>query len=88
MHTLLSLRERLPYVLPIVSAFIVVLTLPPFNLWSLILIALVPLYFFIFQEENVHKVFAGALFFGLIFSGYIFSITLFSFTWIPEAHLF
>ncbi|MDO8593532.1 MAG: hypothetical protein Q7R59_01375, partial [bacterium] len=47
-----------------------------------------PLYFFIFQEENVHKVFAGALFFGLIFSGYIFSITLFSFTWIPEAHLF
>ena len=88
MPKLLSLYERFPYVLPIASALLLVVTLPPFNLWPFILIALVPIYLFIFQERDIYRIFTGVLFFGLIFSGYLSYITLFSFNWIPEAHLF
>lgn len=80
--------ERFPYALPIISALLLVITLPPFNLWPLILVALVPMYLFIYREKDTYKIFTGVLFFGLIFSGYLSYITLFSFTWIPEAHLF
>lgn len=88
MHRLISFYERFPYSLPVVSALALVVTLPPFDLWPLILIALVPMYFFIFQEKDVYRIFTGVLFFGLIFSGYLSYITLFSFNWIPQAHLF
>ncbi len=83
-----SLYERFPYILPVGSALILIVTLPPFNLWLLVFVALVPMYLFTFQEQNIHRVFAGALFLGLLFSGYLFFITLSSFSWIPEAHLF
>lgn len=88
MPTLLRIYERFPYLLPIISALGLVVTLPPFNLWPIVLIALVPLYLFIIQEKDTFRIFTGVLFFGLIFSGYLSYITLFSFTWIPEAHLF
>lgn len=88
MPRLVSLYERFPYALPIVSALALVITLPPFNLWPLILVALVPLYLFIIHEKKVLVVFVGVLFFGFIFSGYLSYLTVFSFAWIPETHLF
>lgn len=88
MPTLLRTYERFPYLFPIVSALALVLTLPPFNFWPIILIALVPLYLFIIHERDIFRIFTGVLFFALLFSGYLSHITLFSFTWIPEAHLF
>ncbi|MCX6788041.1 MAG: hypothetical protein NT108_02685 [Candidatus Kaiserbacteria bacterium] len=88
MSKLLATYERFPYALPILSALALVLTLPPFNFWPIILAALVPLYLFIYREKDMYRIFTGVLFFGLIFSGYLSYITLFSFTWIPEAHLF
>ncbi|TSC70345.1 MAG: apolipoprotein N-acyltransferase [Parcubacteria group bacterium Gr01-1014_49] len=81
-------NERFPYALPVLSALLLVITLPPFNLWPFVLVALVPLYLFILREKSLFKISAGALFLGLIFSGYIFSITLAGFNWIPQAHLF
>lgn len=83
-----QLYGRFPYTLPIVSALALVVTLPPFDLWPLILVALIPLYLFVYQEKDIYRIFTGVLFFGLIFSGYLSYITLFSFNWIPEAHLF
>ena len=88
MHKLLSLHERFPYILPIISPLVVIITLPPFNLWPLILVALVPVYLFIFQEKNIHRVFIGVLFPGLILGGYLYFIIFSGFIWIPEAYLF
>ena len=88
MPKLLFLYERFPYALPIISALLLVVTLPPFDLWPLILVALVPMYLFIYQEKDIYRIFTGVLFLGLIFSGYLSYVTLFSFNWIPEAHLF
>lgn len=88
MPKLLLLYERFPYALPILSALLLVVTLPPFDLWPLILVALVPMYLFIYQERDIYRIFTGVLFLGLIFSGYLSYVTLFSFNWIPEAHLF
>lgn len=84
----LSLHDRFLYALPVLSAILLVVTLPPFNLWPVVLLALVPLYLFILNEKSIFRIAAGALFLGLIFSGYIFSITLAGFNWIPQAHLF
>ncbi|MFC1732235.1 apolipoprotein N-acyltransferase [candidate division KSB1 bacterium] len=83
-----ELNQRAPYFLPIVSALALVLTLPPFNLWPIVFVALIPLYIFIFTEERFSHVFFGGIFFGLIFSSYLSLTTLSGFTWIPEAHLF
>lgn len=80
--------ERYPYSLPIISGLMLVVTLPPFNLWPLVCIALVPMYFFIYREKDWVRIFIGVLFAGLIFSGYLTYLTLFSFNWIPQAHLF
>lgn len=88
MPALTQLYARYPYSLPILSALALVLTLPPFDFWPLVLIALVPLYLFIYRESDTIRIFTGVLFFGLIFSGYLTYVTLFSFTWIPQAHLF
>ena len=85
---LLSLHERSSYLFPVVSAFALLITLPPFNLWPLILVALVPLYIFVYQEKNRRRVFFGGLFFGLIFSGSLSFMVFSSFSWIPEAYLF
>lgn len=83
-----SLYQRFPYFLPVFSGLLLVLISPPFNLWLLVPVVFVPLYFFILQEDNLQRIFVGVLFLGLIFSGYIFSITLAGFDWIPQAHLF
>lgn len=80
--------EHVPYALPILSALTLVVTLPPFGLWPLVCVGLIPLYFFIFKEKDLYRIFTGVFFFGLIFSGYLSYITLFNFTWIPQAHLF
>src|SRR3989344_8352969 len=88
MHKLLLLNKRFPYFLPIASAFALLIALPPFNLWPFILVALVPIYIFIFQGKNVHKIFSGVLFWVLIFSGSLSFMLFSSFTWIPEAYLF
>lgn len=88
MHTLFSLHERSSYLFPVVSAFALLITLPPFNLWLLILVALVPVYIFIFREKNTRRFFTGNLSFGLIFSGFLSFMIFSSFTWIPEAYLF
>lgn len=79
---------RQPYILPIISAILLILTFPPFNFWYLIFIALVPFYFFLIRESRVLKIFIGGAILGLIFSGYIAYLTIYGFTWIPEAHLF
>lgn len=85
---LLRYNFHTPYLLPIVSALVLVLTLPPFNFWPLVFVALIPLYIFTFTETRLSYVFFGGIFFGLIYSSYISLVTLSSFTWLPEAHLF
>ena len=88
MHRILSLHGQPSYLFPIISAFAVLVTLPPFNLWPLIFVALVPMYVFIFQEKNIRRFFTGTLFFGLVFSGFLSFMVFSGFTWIPEAYLF
>ena len=88
MTNILSLNKRFPYLSPVISALVLVLTLPPFNFWPIVFFALIPMYIFIFTENSFFKVFIGGILFGLIFSSYLSFLTLLSFTWIPEAHLF
>ena len=88
MHRILSLHGQPSYLFPIISAFAVLITLPPFNLWPLIFVALVPMYIFNQREENTRRVLVGGLFFGLIFSGFLSFMVFSSFIWIPEAYLF
>ena len=85
---LLSLHERSSYLSPVISAFALLVALPPFNLWLFILVALVPLYIFIFQEKDNRRFFVGILLFRFIFSGFLSFMVFSSFIWIPEAYLF
>ena len=85
---LTQLKERIPYFLPIASALTLVLTLPPFNLWPIVFVALIPFYIFIFSEKQFSNIFFGGIFFGLIFSSYLSVATLSGFKWIPDAYLF
>lgn len=76
------------WVLPCLSACLLILALPPIT-WSwLVLVALVPLYVFTARAERVAEVVLGYVAFGFIFSGYITYVVLAGFTWLEAARLF
>lgn len=76
--------------LPIVSAILVIGTLPPLNFWFLGFLALAPLYIFvsITVRTSWKKVAWGGFIFGVLFSAFLMTLTILQFHWIEGAHLF
>ena len=54
--------------LPILSGALLYASFPPFSLWPLVFIALVPLLLFLAREEKFWRLFAGSFLFIFIFS--------------------
>lgn len=77
-------------VLPVVSAMLVIGTLPPINFWVLGFISIAPIYLFI--KINMHsswqRISLGGFIFSFIFSTFLMSQTVLQFHWIKEAYLF
>ena len=60
-------------ILPILSGLLLFLSYPPQNLWFLVFLALVPLFWFLFSEKTSDKqAFWGSLISGFIFIGGLF----------------
>lgn len=76
--------------LPVISAILVIGTLPPLNFWFLGFFALAPLYIFvsITVRTSWKKVAWGGFIFGVLFSAFLMTLTILQFHWIEGAHLF
>lgn len=77
-----------PYILPIISGILMILAFPPFELWYLGFIALVPFYLFLSKEKSFSRVFKGGVILEAIFSGYLLHMNFSSFSWLPATYLF
>ncbi len=76
--------------LPVISAILVIGTLPPLNFWFLGFFSLAPLYIFvsITVRTSWKKVAWGGFIFGVLFSAFLMTLTILQFHWIEGAHLF
>lgn len=78
------------FLLPVVSALLVIATLPPIKVWWLCFVCLVPIYLFtrISQTYPWKRTALGGFLFGIIFTAFILSLTVFQFHWVQETYLF
>ncbi len=76
------------FVLPVVSAVLLLLSFYPFNLWFLNLVALAPFFYFINLPVSRRRLAYGGFLFGFVFSFSISYFTVIQFHWIPETYLF
>lgn len=85
-----TLFETHWYLLPILSALLVIGTLPPLKLWWLSFVSIAPIYFFarISISYSWKKTALGGFLFGTIFTAFILSLTVLQFHWIKEVYLF
>lgn len=83
------IKRNSDFLFPIASAFLLILTSYPFNIWPFVFIALAPLFYFIYRSwDQGARLFWGvflASFFPILSTSYW---NLSSFVWVPEAHLF
>lgn len=78
------------FMLPVISALLVIGTLPPLKLWWLGFVCLSPIYIFtrISRRYTWKKTALGGFLFGTIFTGFILSLTVLQFHWVKEVYLF
>lgn len=78
------------WMLPALSAALLVLAFHPFDLWPLAFIALTPLYYFVAAapQRGRREVFWGGFITGSVFALSLSYFTVLQFKWVPEAHLF
>lgn len=78
------------WMLPALSAALLVLAFHPFDLWPLAFVALAPLYYFVaaYPARPKKEVFLGGFITGGVFALSLSYFTVIQFKWVPEAHLF
>ncbi|MCF7864983.1 MAG: hypothetical protein K9M11_00560 [Candidatus Pacebacteria bacterium] len=78
------------FILPVVSAILVIATLPPIKIWWLCFICLVPIYLFTRISDTYpwKRTALGGFLFGIIFTAFILSLTVLQFHWVEETYLF
>lgn len=80
--------EKRWFVLPVVSALLLILSFYPFNLWFLNLVAFAPFFYFLNLPISWRKLFWGGFLFGAVFSFSLNYFTVIQFHWLPETYLF
>ena len=80
--------EKRWFILPVVSALLLILSFYPFNLWFLNLVAFAPFFYFINLQIPRRKLFWGGFLFGAVFSFSLNYFTVIQFHWLPETYLF
>jgi len=80
--------RNFPFAPPVLSAALLIATLPPLGQWYLVFVALIPMYRYVHDARNYPYVFGAGVLFGLMLSGYVSAVTLFGFSWIEETYLF
>ena len=78
------------YILPGLSALALIATFHPFNIWPLVFVVLVPLYYFVLSspERSSLQIFCGGFITGASFAFFLSFITVVQFHWVAEAYLF
>lgn len=74
--------------LPCLSAFLLIFSVPPIDLYGLVFIGLVPLFLFTYFAATKLKICIGWGLFTFIYSGYLTHSTLSGFHWLADAELF
>ena len=82
--------KHAPFLLPFLSAALLILSFYPFKIYILSFVALIPLFHFIYFTPSTNKTraFWGGLIVGSMFSTSISFFTLMQFNWLPETYLF
>lgn len=74
--------------LPVLSAVLLIMAVPPIDFWGLAFFALVPLLYFTYIAQSRSASAYGWALFGFIHAGYLTHATLSGFHWLPETTLF
>ena len=59
------------WLLPLFSAVLGIFTSPPFNIWPILFIALVPIFFFLSEKKGFLELFLGLFIYKLIFIAWV-----------------
>jgi len=74
--------------LPVLSAVLLIFSVPPINIYGFVFIALVPIFLFTYRTSSKLKICFGWGLFAFIHSGYLTYSTLSGFHWLVDAELF